>query len=142
MTCLLRFARRAFAVAFFVTAPLANAATLRIASAFDPQTMDPHAVALLYHTRVSTQVYESLVNRDAQFRLEPSLALSWQAVGPTAWRFALRPGVVFHDGTPFTADDVVFSIERALGPTSQRSFQLKGVKAARKVDDLTVERLP
>ena len=52
----------------------ADAVTLRIASAFDPQTMDPHALALLYHTRVSVQVYESLLNRDEQFRLEPSLA--------------------------------------------------------------------
>ena len=120
-------------------AHVAGAATLRIASAFDPQTMDPHALALLYHTRVFTQVYESLVNRDEQFRLEPSLAVSWQPTGPTTWRFQLRPGVVFHDGSPFTAEDVVFSIDRALGPTSQRSFQLKGVRAARKVDDLTVE---
>ena len=132
-------ARRLFALALIAVAPLAGAVTLRIASAFDPQTMDPHAVALLYHTRVYTQVYESLVNRDAQYRLEPSLALSWEAAGPTAWRFKLRPGVLFHDGMPFTADDVVFSIERALGPSSQRSFQLKGVKAARKVDDLTVD---
>ena len=138
-----RCVRRAFGVAFAVAsllaAPLAGAVTLRIASAFDPLTMDPHAVALLYHTRVSTQVYESLVNRDAQFRIEPSLALSWEAVGATRWRFKLRPGVLFHDGAPFTADDVVFSIERALGPNSQRSFQLKGVKAARKLDDLSVE---
>ena len=117
----------------------ANAATLRIASAFDPQTMDPHAIALLYHTRVSVQLYEGLVNRDEQFKLEPSLALSWQATGPTTWRFKLRPGVVFHDGAPFTADDAVFSIERAMAPPSQRSFQLKGVKAARKLDDLTLE---
>ena len=116
-----------------------HAATLRIASAFDPQTMDPHALALLYHTRVSVQIYEGLVNRDEQFRLEPSLALSWQATGPTTWRFKLRPGVLFHDGTPFTADDAVFSIERALAPPSQRSFQLKGVKGVRKVDDLTIE---
>jgi peptide/nickel transport system substrate-binding protein len=117
----------------------AQAATLRIASAFDPQTMDPHALALLYHTRVSVQVYESLVNRDERFRLEPALALSWQAVGPTAWRFRLRPGVRFHDGAPFTAADAVFSIERAMAPPSQRAFQLKGVKAARRVDDLTLE---
>jgi peptide/nickel transport system substrate-binding protein len=120
-------------------AQLAGAATLRIASAFDPQTMDPHALALLYHSRVYTQVYESLVNRDEQFRLEPSLALSWQTVGPTTWRFKLRPGVVFHDGKPFTADDAVFSIERAMGVHSQRSFQLKGVKGARRVDDLTLD---
>ena len=132
-------AGRVFAGVLLAACSLAQAATLRIASAFDPQTMDPHALALLYHSRVSVQIYESLVNRDEQFRLEPSLALSWQPSGPTAWRFKLRPGVLFHDGTPFTADDVVFSIERALAVTSQRLFQLKGVKGVRKLDELTVE---
>lgn len=117
------------------------AAPLRIASGFDPQTMDPHAVALLYNSRIYTQVYDSLVGRDEQFRLEPALATAWQAAGPMAWRFKLRPGVVFHDGSAFTADDVVFSIERALGPTSQRSFQIKGVTGAKKIDDLTVDVL-
>jgi peptide/nickel transport system substrate-binding protein len=130
---------RLAALALCASLGAAQAATLRIASAFDPQTMDPHALALLYHTRVSVQLYEGLVNRDEQFKLEPSLALSWQMLNPTTWRFKLRPGVVFHDGTPFTADDAVFSIERALAPPSQRSFQLKGVKAARKIDDLTLE---
>jgi len=130
---------RLAALALCASMGVAHAATLRIASAFDPQTMDPHALALLYHTRVSVQLYEGLVNRDEQFRLEPSLALSWQMVNPTTWRFKLRPGVLFHDGTPFTADDAVFSIERALAAPSQRSFQLKGVKAARRIDDLTLE---
>jgi peptide/nickel transport system substrate-binding protein len=116
-------------------------APLRIASAFDPQTMDPHAIALLYHTRVVFQVYESLVNRDERFRLEPGLALSWQPVQPTVWRMRLRPGVLFHDGTPFTADDAVFSIERAIAAPSQRAFQLKGVTGARKVDPLTMDIL-
>src|ERR1700712_1560547 len=117
----------------------ASATTLRIASAFDPQTMDPQALALQYHTRVYSQVYEGLVNRDEEFKLEPALAVSWQNVDPLLWRFKLRPGVLFHDGTPFTADDAVFSIERALGPNAQRAFQLKGVKQARKGDDLTIE---
>ena len=138
-----RCVRRAFGVAFAVAsllaAPLAGAVTLRIASAFDPLTMDPHAVALLYHTRVSTQVYESLVNRDAQFRIEPSLALSWNQVDAKTWRFKLRQGVVFHDGTPFTVDDAVFSVQRAMTPPSQRSFQLKGVIATKKVDEQTLE---
>jgi len=118
-----------------------GAATLRIASAFDPQSMDLHALALLYHSRISTQVYESLVNRDRDFALEPSLAVSWHASDARTWRFRLRPGVRFHDGTPFTADDVVFSIERALAKTSQRAFQLRGVTGARKVDELTVDVL-
>ena len=112
---------------------------LRVATAFDPQTMDPHAVALLYHSRVATQVYDALLNRDAQFELEPALALSWQMVAPTVWRFKLRPNVVFHDGTPFTADDAVFSLQRALTPPSQRSFQLKGLVSIRKVDMLTID---
>jgi peptide/nickel transport system substrate-binding protein len=132
--------RRALAaLALLVVMTSAGAAPLRIASGFDPQTMDPHALALLYQSRIYTQVYDSLVNRDEQFRLEPSLALSWQATSATTWRFKLRPGVRFHDGSAFTADDVVFSIERALGPTSQRAFQLKGVTGAKKVDDLTVD---
>ena len=112
---------------------------LRVASAFDPQTMDPHGLALLYHSRVVHQIYESLVSRDAQYKLEPALALSWQPRAPTVWRFALRPGVKFHDGTPFSADDAAFSIERALSPTSQRSFQLRGVTGARRIDPLTFE---
>ena len=122
-------------------APAAHAAgpALRIASAFDPQTLDPHAVALLYHTRVTYQVYDSLVNRDQAFKIEPALALSWQNTSPTSWRFKLRPGVKFHDGAVLTADDVLFSIERAMGPTSQRSFTLKGITAVSKVDGLTVD---
>jgi peptide/nickel transport system substrate-binding protein len=116
-----------------------NTQHLRVASAFDPQTFDPHAIALLYHTRVTLQIYESLVTRDADFKLEPGLAVSWQAVNPSTWRFKLRPNVRFHDGSPMTADDVVFSIERALTPPSQRSFQLKGLKAIRKLDAETVE---
>jgi len=112
---------------------------LRVASAFDPQTLDPHAIALLYHSRVVFQVYESLIGRDERFKLEPALALSWQMTSPTVWRFRLRPGVSFHDGTPFTAEDAVFSLERALLPSSQRAFQLKGVTAVRKLDVLTLE---
>jgi peptide/nickel transport system substrate-binding protein len=86
-----------------------------------------------------TQIYESLVNRDRDFNLEPSLAVSWQMSAPTVWRFKLRPGVRFHDGTPFTADDAVFSIERALDKASQRRNQMSGVTGARKVDATTIE---
>jgi peptide/nickel transport system substrate-binding protein len=118
--------------------PLA-AKTLRFASAFDPQSLDPHALALLYQTRIVSQIYESLVSRDRNFAIEPALAVSWQQVDPKRWRFKLRPNVKFHDGTPFTADDVVFSIGRALMKNSQRAFQLRGVLEARKVDDLTVD---
>nr|WP_316640520.1 ABC transporter substrate-binding protein [uncultured Roseateles sp.] len=118
-----------------------QAKTLRFASGFDPQSMDPHALALAYQSRVLTQVYEGLVGRDQQFQLEPALALSWAPLDSKTWRFKLRPNVKFHDGAAFTADDVVFSIERALASNSQRAPQLLGVRGARKVDALTVDVL-
>jgi peptide/nickel transport system substrate-binding protein len=127
------------ALALLACCTVVPAQQLRIGSAFDPQTMDPHAVALLYHTRVLSQVYDSLVGRDEKYKLEPALALSWQMTAPTRWQFKLRPGVLFHDGSAFTADDAVFSLQRALAAPSQRAFQLKGVTGVRKVDALTIE---
>lgn len=129
----------AFGLATLLPAAGVQAQTLRIASAFDPQTMDPHALALLYHTRIVNQVYDSLIGRNADFDLEPALATGWQMTAPTRWRLRLREGVVFHDGAAFGADDAVFSLERALAPPSQRAFQLKGVKAVRKVDAHTID---
>jgi len=117
----------------------AAAATLRIASAYDPQTMDPHSLVLLYNTRVAFQVYEGLVGHDEHYRLAPALATDWRPVDTTTWRFHLRPDVRFHDGSAFGPDDAVFSIERALARPSQRAFLLKGVKAARRIDAHTVD---
>jgi len=117
----------------------AAARTLRIASANDPQSMDPHALSLLYQSRVVTQVYEGLVDRDRQFRLEPSLATSWERLSATVWRFRLRANVSFHDGTPFSADDAVFSVERAMSRNSQRANQLRGISGVRKLDASTIE---
>lgn len=132
---------RCLLAAALLLPPVAGAATaVKIASAFDPQTMDPHAIALLYHSRIVNQVYEALINRDEQFRLEPGLATAWRAAPDArSWRLTLRQGVRFHDGTAFTAADAVFSLRRALQPTSQRAFQLKGVTAIRGVDASTVE---
>src|SRR5262249_13901854 len=115
------------------------AATLRFASGFDPQSMDPHGLALQYQSRVVTQIYESLVNRDRNFAIEPALAASWQPLEQKRWRFKLRPNVKFHDGTPMTADDVVFSLERAKMKNSQRAFQLRTIVEGRKVDSLTTD---
>jgi peptide/nickel transport system substrate-binding protein len=117
----------------------AQGKTLRFASAFDPQSMDPHALALLYQSRVVTQLYEGLVNRGKDFKLEPSLATEWAMTSPTTWRFKLRQGVKFHDGAPFTAEDAVFSIERALDKASQRRNQMLGISGAKKIDAQTIE---
>jgi peptide/nickel transport system substrate-binding protein len=134
---------RLFAVIALVLAGLCvEAKTLRYASQFDPGTMDPHALASTYNNRVLSQVYEPLVGRDEDFKVEPRLAVSWTPLdGGKGWRFKLRPNVKFHDGTPFNADDVVFNVTRALHPLSAHKTTLPNVTGARKVDDLTVDVL-
>jgi peptide/nickel transport system substrate-binding protein len=120
----------------------AEARLLRYASQFDPGTMDPHAFATVYNTRVTSQVYDTLVGRDAKFAAEPRLALEWTPLDAgKGWRFKLRPDVKFHDGTPFGADDVVFSIMRAMHPLSAYKSAIPNVTGAKKVDALTVDLL-
>ena len=132
------FAAAAFAAAL-AAAPQTHAQTLRWASQGDPQTMDPHSQNELLTNAMNGQVYEKLVTRDKTLGIVPALATEWQQVSPTLWRFKLRPNVKFHDGTPFTADDVVFSMERGAAPTSTINQYATAVGTARKVDDLTVE---
>jgi len=124
--------------ALFISAPT-HAVTLKYASQNDPQTVDPHAANLLVSARLTMQVYDTLVYRDRDWKVMPWLAESWKQVSPMAWRFKLREGVKFHDGTPLTADDVVFSLERALSPLSQMRTSVQGVSKARALDPLTVE---
>lgn len=118
-----------------------EAKTLRYASQDDPQTLDPHSANLVPTNRVLSQVYESLVGRDKNFKLVPGLALSWSQPDPLTWRFKLRPNVKFHGGEAFTADDIVFSVERAMSPLSQMKSAVQGVASAKKIDSLTVDLL-
>jgi peptide/nickel transport system substrate-binding protein len=71
--------------------------------------MDPHARSDGFVTSFDMNMYEALLRRDRDLKLEPALATEWSNVDPSTWRFKLRHGVAFHDGTPFTADDVIFS---------------------------------
>ena len=128
-----------FSVLFALLATTADAKTLRYASQDDPQTLDPHSANLLPTNRVLSQVYEGLVMRDKNFRIVPGLALSWSQPDAKTWRFKLRPNVKFHEGQTLTADDVVFSVERALHPLSQLKSSLQGVQTAKKIDNLTVD---
>ena len=119
----------------------AEAKTLRYASQDDPQTLDPHSSNLLATNRVVAQVYEGLVARDKNFKLTPALALSWTQPDAKTWRFKLRANVKFHGGEAFTADDVVFSVTRALSAHSQLKSSLQGVASAKKIDALTIDLL-
>ncbi|HEX6597236.1 MAG TPA: ABC transporter substrate-binding protein [Acidimicrobiales bacterium] len=84
---------------------------------------------------VNVNVYEPLLALGADYTVRPGLAERWELVDPTTWRFWLRPGVRFHDGRPFGADDVVWSWSRQFLPTAVT----RNLSAVHKVDDLTVD---
>jgi len=117
----------------------AHAVTLRVANQGDAQSMDPHSLNESLQLTFTNNIYEPLVARDKQLALTPGLAIKWTQTKPTVWRFELRHGVNFQDGTPFTADDVVFSINRAAGPGSDMQSYTSSFKEVRKIDAYTVE---
>lgn len=117
----------------------AEAATLRWAGRGDMNTTDPHSQNESLTNNINSLIYEFLVTRDRAMKVVPALAESWTQVNPTTWRFKLRPGVKFHDGTSFTADDVVFSFERAKSESSQLRAYANQSGVARRIDELTVE---
>ena len=126
-------------IAMFICVASIHAKTLRWSSQGDMQSTDPHAAAEGLTSSINAHVYEALVGRNQKQEPVPALALSWVRTSPTVWVFKLREGVKFHDGSPFTADDVVFSIERAQRPPSTfRGFALP-IGKPRKIDNLTVE---
>jgi peptide/nickel transport system substrate-binding protein len=116
-----------------------SAAVLKWANDGDVSSMDPYFLNETFLLGFLGNVYEPLVGRGKKLELVPKLAVSWEQISPTVWRFHLRPNVKFADGTPFTADDVVFSYHRAIGEGSDIKSKLASVKDARKVDDLTVD---
>jgi len=126
-------------LAALVVIGAADAKTLRWANRGDMQTTDPHSQNEILTNNVNSLIYEFLVDRDRKLDIRPALAESWQKVNDTTWRVKLRQGVKFHDGTPFTADDVVFSYERASGDTSQLRVYAKRAGVPRKIDDFNVE---
>ena len=118
----------------------ASAKDLTIALASEPTSMDPHFHNLTPNNAMVGHFFDRLVHTDEKQKLLPGLAVSWKAIDDTTWEFKLREGVKFHDGTPFTADDVVFTFERAPnveGSPSSFGTYIKG-KTIEKVDDFTV----
>jgi peptide/nickel transport system substrate-binding protein len=118
---------------------MAGAQTIRIANQGDALSLDPHSLNESLQLSVAANVYETLTGRNKDLSLAPLLATSWKQTSPNVWRFELRKGVQFHDGTPFTADDVVFSFARAKGDGSDMKATLSDIKEVRKVGDLAVE---
>jgi peptide/nickel transport system substrate-binding protein len=133
---------RCLGIVFALLAAIATsgeAKTFRWANDGDPTTMDPHARSDLFVSSFDMNMYEPLLRRDRNLKLEPALATEWANTDPTTWRFKLRQGVKFHDGTPMTAEDVLFSFHRAVAPGSDLAAQLSAVKDVKKIDDGTVD---
>ena len=133
-----RAARSLLLVALLVPA-ITEAKTLRLALSDDATTLDPHVANLAINNRLLNNIYEGLVRRDKDFSIAPALAVSWSQPDARTWRFKLRPDVKFHDGSVFSADDVVFSVTRVLHPLSSAKGTVQGVASASKVDALTVD---
>ena len=128
-------------VASTMLAGVANAETIRWARSSDALTLDPHSQNQGNTHTVAHHIYETLLGRDNDGTLTPRLATEWalKEGDPTVWVFKLREGVKFHNGNDFTAEDVIYSIERAKSEFSNMKQLHAEVQSVTAVDDYTVE---
>jgi peptide/nickel transport system substrate-binding protein len=142
MTTLRRMALLAASVAAFWLLPApAPAADLVIGRASEQSSLDPLFSRTGNNYSTSEAMFDRLVLGDANNQLQPALAVSWRNIDPLNWEIRLRPNVKFHDGSDFTAEDVVFSMERAKSlAASPASFAgaLVGIAEMRAADRLTL----
>ncbi|NBS11909.1 MAG: ABC transporter substrate-binding protein [Gammaproteobacteria bacterium] len=118
------------------------AATLTIGRANEPQSIDPLFSRTGNNQMTAIHVYDRLVSTDKNVRNQPGLAERWENVNPTTWRIYLRKGVKWHDGRDLTADDVLFSMERAPNvPNSPASFagSVASIQSMKVIDAHTIE---
>jgi peptide/nickel transport system substrate-binding protein len=137
---LARHALLAAALAVPLGAP-ALAQTLTMATGGSVTSVDPHFFNAAPNSSLALHFFETLVDRTHDAQLRPGLATEWRAVAPTVWEFKLRPGVTFHDGRPFTAEDVVFTLSRVPNvPNSPGGFTgfIRSIQRTEVVDPLTV----
>lgn len=112
------------AILLAIAGPVA-AQQLTIGLKSEPTSLDPQYQNIAVNNEIALHLFDALVAKDDNQQPVPALALSWRPVSDTVWEFKLRPGVTFHDGSPFTADDVVFTYERAAKvPNSPSPFTM------------------
>lgn len=129
----------ASAIALCLSFTAVEAKTFKYAFQGDLNALDPYTLNETFTLGAMGNVMEGLTKRDKDLKIIPGLAERWEVLEPTRWRFYLRKGVKFHDGTPFTADDVLFSLDRLRSPSSQIKSRVPADAKAVKVDDHTVD---
>jgi len=118
-----RIAAGVIVLAVPLSAAFAQNNELVIALSTQITSLDPHFHNLTPNNGLARHVFENLIATDEVQNLKPGLAESWKAIDDTTWEFKLRKGVKWHDGTPFTADDVIATFKRAPNvPNSPASF--------------------
>ncbi|MGI9310706.1 MAG: ABC transporter substrate-binding protein [bacterium] len=126
-------------VSVLLLATPASAKAFRFAFQADALSLDPHSLNETFTLSLLGNVYEGLTHYDGDLQVKPALATSWENLSPTKLRFKLRRGVVFHNGNPFTADDVIFSWRRMLGEGSDQKARAALIGDIVKIDDHTIE---
>jgi peptide/nickel transport system substrate-binding protein len=126
------------ALVMAIAAP-SQANTFKFAFQGDLHSLDPHALTEAFQNSCLGNVYEGLVRYSPTMETEPCLAERWEIVDPTRWRFYLRKGVKFHNGNPFTADDVIFTYQRTMSEGSDHKARVSTLKKIVKIDDYTID---
>lgn len=148
-TFMMTYRRRLLGAAILTAAAVVGSAAcggawaqaLTVGNSASVTSIDPHFYTATPNLEISKQIFDGLTRTDADGKVQPGLALSWRQVETQVWEFKLRPGVTFHDGTPFTADDVAFTLSRVPAvQNSPGSFVIftRSIEKVEVVDPLTV----
>jgi ABC-type transport system substrate-binding protein len=127
--------------AIALTAGAASAQTLTIGTKLELNTLDPHFFNGFPQASSHSQIFDGLTSQNDRQQLEPALAESWRLIDDLTWEFRLRRGVVFHDGSRFTADDVIATYARLpTVPNSPALFTVftRAIAAIDRIDDHTI----
>lgn len=124
-----------------IGAAAAAAQTLTMGVGSPISSLDPHYHLLRSNGEVGQMLFDTLLTTDAKAQLRPGLAESWRPIGTDGWEFTLREGVRFHDGTPFTAEDIAFTFQRipqVRGPGASYTTHIRPVQRVEVVDPRTI----
>ena len=119
--------------------PRGSRTALTVVQGSDILTLDPNSKFEVVNDTIAMNLFDSLLRFDQHMTLQPALAIRWENPNERTWRIHLRPGVKFHDGSPLTAEDVVFTFRRLLGSSSELLPFLSGIRNVSASDPLTVE---